>query len=400
MKKQVLSFEEFILESYKMISEGASFSDAKQKLSEYLDEQGNKALANLEKICKMNSVAADKITEETGSLLTALADKFSKGDKISIEKIQLDVQPIVYKNMIQGKVYLGDVKGEFIRTYANTDNKKQIKINDLVGSINLSNISSKRSGMVLSDGKWLEKDGVVLNSGISGQLLVTDSSSEFEFVKSKPESPVKAKAPVPEELAKTVEGSKKLKEVNYSLVLYTIQKIELGEGNPIEASEIIEQTIEVGSGDTEQNLDILDNGTLFDLNKSILKDDGKKNIRLALGGFSSIASIEVIGGASKEGPAENNKKLCANRAKAVADFLKKEVTPDVEVNVSKEANIQTEESTDDLKTWRKVTLKVKGTTITQGEPKKVVTYKAVDKEMKADKVTLAQIVMGFKVKKS
>ena len=182
-----------------------------------------------------------------------------------------------------------------------------------------------------------------------------------------------------------------------NLVFYGIKNIIKGAGGNVAVSEIVPITIKKGGGTSEKAIDIQDNGTLFQKAKSELLEDGKRNIFNAIQtSFTSVSSVEVIGGASKEGDETFNKKLCLDRANSVAEFLK-ELIPGATITASKETNIQPLESTEDLKTWRKVTLKIQGTLSSVEPEKDEIQYVAQNKTIKADKYNLYQIVMSFYV---
>jgi len=126
-----------------------------------------------------------------------------------------------------------------------------------------------------------------------------------------------------------------------------------------------------------------------------LLEDGKRNIFNAIQtNFTSVTSVEVVGGASKEGDEAFNKKLCLDRAGSVVEFLKT-LIPGASITASKETNIQPLESTEDLKTWRKVTLNVTGTLSAVEPASDVIQYVAQNKTIAADQYRLYQITLSF-----
>ena len=168
-----------------------------------------------------------------------------------------------------------------------------------------------------------------------------------------------------------------------------------GKGGDVSISEIVPITIKQGGGTTEKAIDIQDNGTLFVKAKSELLENGKRNIFNAIQtNFTSVTSVEVIGGASKEGDESFNKKLCLNRAASVVEFLKT-LIPGASITASEETNIQPLESTEDLKTWRKVTLNVIGTLSSVEPVSEVIQYVAQNKTISSDRYKLYQTTLSF-----
>jgi hypothetical protein len=95
-----------------------------------------------------------------------------------------------------------------------------------------------------------------------------------------------------------------------------------------------------------------------------------------------------------EGDEAFNKKLCLDRAGSVVEFLKT-LIPGASITASKETNIQPLESTEDLKTWRKVTLNVTGTLSSVEPASDVIQYVAQNKAIAADRYNLYQITLSF-----
>jgi outer membrane protein OmpA-like peptidoglycan-associated protein len=137
---------------------------------------------------------------------------------------------------------------------------------------------------------------------------------------------------------------------------------------------------------------IQDDNVLFDLNKSVLKEEGKAAILNALSGVATAKSIEVTGGASKEGDRARNEVLCKERAQAVADFLKSGSFKNAQVTVSDVADIQPADSKDPLEIWRKVTLNIDGESLVikkETGQEKVLIASNLSKKM--DKLTFREV---------
>jgi outer membrane protein OmpA-like peptidoglycan-associated protein len=424
MKKQVLSFNEFVNEAYKIINEAETFEDAKQKLAKLLDTKGDKALGSLETLLKSNSTSVgkdNKMLEFVGEQFNRLITKYD-GKNRKITEINVAVDPIGNTtdnriDVIQGKVFVSKTNvnsGMAGETVVLKDGKANL--GDLLSTINSRNIYAKAGNSPFEyDEKSKtykmkaeregERKGIFSGSGTDKQFVLTDlGTAGFEFSQQNgkeaaaffltPSNAVET-APVSFEKRKAIKKGEK-DSLYCTLVMYLIKSIIPNGGNATSIEKVDKVVKIVQGGDESLSIDIQDNGTLFEKSKSILKEEGKSNISNAiLNQFTSVTSIEVVGGASKEGDAAFNKKLCQDRAKSVEAYLKT-ITP-APITVSSEANIQPLESTEDLKTWRKVTLKVTGTKVAQSSPTEEVSYVARAKNFKPDAALLAQVCFEFKI---
>lgn len=424
MKKQVLSFNEFVNEAYKIINEAETFEDAKQKLAKLLNSTGDKALGSLESLLKSNSTPIGK----DGKMLAFVGEQFNrmitkydgKGRKITEITVSADQVGNLSDNkidVIQGKVFVSKMASSSGMS-GNTAELKDGKVNlgDLLSTVNSRNVYAKAgdSPFVYDEKSKKykmkaeqegERKGIFSGSGTDKQFILTDlGTAGFEFNQQKgkesasfvvtPTNTVTT-APFTFEKRKAIKKGE-IDSVYCTLVMYLVKQIIPNGGNATSIEKVDKVIKIVQGGDETASIDIQDNGTLFDKSKSVLKEEGKSNISNAiLNQFTSVTSIEVIGGASKEGDAAFNKKLCQDRAKSVEGYLKT-ITP-ASITVSAEANIQPLESTDDLKTWRKVTLKVTGTRVSQSSPKEEISYVARAKQFKPDAALLAQVCFEFKI---
>jgi outer membrane protein OmpA-like peptidoglycan-associated protein len=289
-------------------------------------------------------------------------------------------------------------------------------LTDLLSTINSKNISSKNGDLpfeynskkqtyeikAIQEG---DRKGIFPGSGTDRQYILTDLGADgFVFKNQMGKEAVAFYAEPSQNVQTTPDSLEKRKSIKKearnqiycTLVTYLIKNTLPNGGNPT-AIEKVDKVIKIVKGGEENlSIDIQDDGTLFERAKSVLLEDGKSNISNAiLNQFTSVSSIEVVGGASKEGDAAFNKKLCQDRAKSVEAYLK--TITSAAITVSSEANIQPLESTDDLKTWRKVTLKVTGNRVAQTSPKEEISYVARKKQFKPDAVILAQVSFEFKI---
>ena len=424
MKKQVLSFNEFVNEAYKIINEAQTFEDAKQKLAKLLDSTGDKALGSLESLLKSNSTPIGKdgkmlafVGEQFNRLITKYDGKNRKITEITVSADQIGNLSNNKIDVIQGKVFVSKMTSRSGMD-GDTAELKDGKVNlgDLLSTINSRNVYAKAGSSPFVYDKKSEKykmkaeqegerKGIFSGSGTDNQFILTDlGTAGFEFNQQKGKKSASFVVTPTNTVTTdpfTFEKRKSIKkgEMDHlycTLVMYLVKQIIPNGGNATSIEKVDKVIKIVQGGDETASIDIQDNGTLFAKSKSVLKEEGKSNISNAiLNQFTSVTSIEVIGGASKEGDAAFNKKLCQDRAKSVEVYLKTITT--ASITVSAEANIQPLESTDDLKTWRKVTLKVTGTRVSQSSPKEEISYVARAKQFKPDAALLAQVCFEFKI---
>jgi outer membrane protein OmpA-like peptidoglycan-associated protein len=409
MARPVLNFADFLIESARMINEGYSFSQAKEILSQYIKKSTKASDGEMSAIRTITPEQIALIEKMAGSVsedaVKALGDALGNMLNVSLEnkKMELDVEnteiainKLSVTNVVAGQVFCDEIPSTSVKTVTIADNK--VALEGLLTAINLYNAEArkdqkywtqKKEGAEL---KWNvdKKAGEPLNSYSDNQVFITNVDSKVEWKKSSFSGEVT-----------TVTGdvdsgsSPSSTGLKVNLVLYGIRSVETGKGGSVSVSEIVPVTIKKGGGTTEKSVDIQDNGTLFQKAKFELLEDGKRNIFNAIqSNFTSVTAVEVVGGASKEGDEAFNKKLCLDRANSVAEFLKT-LIPGASITASKETNIQPAESTDDLKTWRKVTLKITGTLSAVEPASEVINYVAQSKKISADKYNLYQITLSF-----
>ena len=411
MARPVLNFADFLIESARMINEGYTFGQAKEILSQYIKKATKAQSSDMsaiktitpEQIALIERMAAGVSDEALKALGDALGNMLNvsldnKKMELNVDDTEISINRLSVSNVVAGQVFCDEIPSTSVKTATISDNKTSLE--SLITAINLYNAEARKDQKYWAqkkDGaelKWNEdkKLGDPLNSYSYNQILITnaDSKVEWKLVKNDKGSEV---TPLTGDVDPGTGPSSGALKVN--LTLYGIEKIEEGKGGDISVSEIVPVTIKKGGGSTEKSVDIQDNGTLFEKAKSALLENGKRNIFNAIQtNFTSVSSVEVIGGASKEGDEAFNQKLCLDRAGSVVEFLKT-LIPGASITASKETNIQPAESTDDLKTWRKVTLKITGTLSAIEPTQDVIQYVAQSKKVSADKYKLFQITLCF-----
>lgn len=432
MKSRLYTFDEFLNEAYKIIAESITWdSGVSTFIALGIEGDQQKPLSRLRSMAK-----SQKDPSRTESEIAEKLDKMGKTlnapGLCQVTKVSLDLKETSYNQLIGGKakvkgpisvagdfVVKGDNNGRYdltqlllYRSYQNTykavgvrkvDDKKVWKSIDMEQGL----LDGKES---IEDLNEIDDTTLIAGSGNMFQWMLIGAQTEIAFEKSSSKKVVSPLLDLPAEYTeyqKTLSSGKKASKkdakitevAKYTLVLYIIKEILPGEGTemPYEDLKVEKTIVPKGGGGETIPLSIQDNGILFEQGKSVLREDGKKYISNALASqFVSIEDLEVIGGASQEGKEDFNKKLCLDRAKAVADFL---TGLGYTAKASDKTQIQPKESTEDRKTWRKVTLNVKGSAraLPSGEETKERVYYA-DRTYKLDKAVIVQAAYNFEVK--
>jgi outer membrane protein OmpA-like peptidoglycan-associated protein len=424
MKNRLYSFEEFLNEAYRIIAEAVSWDQGVSPfVSKLSGEDAAKPLARLKSMTNSAGLATpSKVEGLIAESLQRLVNNYNSYKGASIKSIELALGQTEFNNLIAGKAPYKGVPSGLVDGISLKGDKDDI--NKILLSVSGKNISAKSTGGLMSlDGKkvWrvspvdgddrdteaekieglkdIDETAVIKVSGMLGQRIMTASDTVLNFAHSIPRTgPVKGIVDIPGgEPQKCLTGGKNASkkdaafppEATFDLVLYILKEINPNAGTKMPYESLKIEKVPVTTGGETFPLDIQDNGVLFEVAKSVLKEDGKKYISNTIANqFSSVEKIEVIGGASQEGKGDFNKKLCLDRAKAVADYLTKELG--YPATASSETQIQPKESTEDRKSWRKVTLKVTGqtrATVTK-ETKDKVYY--AESDYKLDQAVIVQ----------
>ncbi len=500
MKKQVLSFNEFVFEAYRVFEtekEANEFIEAVSKLDKSgISEQAKALMGTISGIAKSIATKDNKDPEkDLGNQLLMFLDGITENG-VSISKLESKINTIPYDNIVGGSVLL--------------EGDNRVKLMDFIYDLNYGNADAKGSAgvykkrdksywnKVTTDKRWIGPAGMsgkvgrvghqkdlkwfgqglnwlagfipfkkktksteaasnrdtqyLMDSGLLGNEVIVNIASGvittgqskitmrdmfwggkkrvgtdrrgFSNVKGdknvttgyKIELPLDAKLTEEQKLPTKNKSEKvsKVPKVYFTLVLYSVGEVTKS-SREIPFSELVktEKTRTVGTNSVEYTVDMYNNDeagkpVLFDVDKAVLKAEGKQNIDNAIEQFYSIDSIEVLGFASQEGDVTNNKNLCVNRAKAVADYIKgvKDwAIPATAITASTSSNIQpaTPAATEEeRKKWRKVQLKVKGTKATPVDPKQenYIEYVPTIGKFNPDKADIQQICLCFEVTSS
>lgn len=388
------SFDEFVQYVYEgKINEGLEikdFAELKTALSSAgIDKLGNKAIAAVEEIMKKGLSSDDFNRESNLIAISRTLSVLQKADKTEIIEIKTDEDKLEYVNMLGGNVL--DSSG------------KRVPMQTLFAEVNRKNLSSgTKSPFYDSEKKGfmnLEKTDYVKGSGALSQTILVDSKVKFDFKYNMASDMVKNPV-APSSYLDPIEGQRKgVKTTNSTFALYVPLDIKPQQGAEYNAKDI--SIYEIPKSTTSYKLApivIQDNNTLFDVNKSILKESGKQAIIAALSNVASAKKIVVTGGASQEGPKERNEELCKERAQAVVDFLKEKVFSKAdEIVISDKMDIQPKESTEDRKTWRRVTLSIDGEyNVPVQKTETEIVYQADETTKKCDKLIFAQYLINIR----
>jgi len=383
MKKQVLSFNEFIFEAYSMINEGKTWSDVKTLLGDDLDKETAMMLSYIEENFKQDNLntESDKLLAKAGERFGMIISERLKSEYTDIDGIDVVVNDINYNKLVQGMVYV--TKEDPIGTTLDgskfqANEKGMMKIVDLLNLINLKNINNKanESGIVdtkkgkaefstVPKGEMQKRGGFwgalgfkykgkeknkIDGSGSSGQYYITDADKVItisEWTNTEQVTPYSGVTPVKMSLDrgnntrkalfqdprvagddyKTTKSKGRLgaSKAEFTFVFYclTPKSIKSKGGVVSYYTEIVPVEIPYKEADSTKTLEIEENGILFGTGSSELTEKGKKAIFNAIAqNFSSVSKIEVTGSASQEGPSAKTEYTAATYAKDKPGNLK------------------------------------------------------------------------------
>lgn len=468
MKKQVLSFTEFVNEAYSMMSEGQSWGDVKTLLNDKIDKETANILAYMEDCFSSDAREGVKVNIlEAASLAfgKTIAERFN-GKATTISEIETTINNIECTKVVQGKIYVANtsllnsdpfVGGIKVGAFKKDDSGRMY-LQDFLNMINLFNIKKGSSLGVLSnkDGKSefaninksdkeVNKDSLwgklgfkvigdgkkIRYSGSEDQYYITEAGTQMAIAKwenkNKKAQPISGVTPVTMSVDRGIkydtvlkqDKGKKAGKAEFTYVFYaldpkSVEKGRLKGDSNIKFTDIKEVKIPVKEPAVTQTIEIRDTGALFGVGSPALTDQGKKDIYNAITqNFTSVSEIIVQGSASQEGPASKkagkydeatyksdstyNLDLAKKRAESVVTHLKTVSAADIKTDQKDPAIIQpaAEENEEARKKWRKVTLTIKGTKITEGEMKEKVIYIPITGKAVCDKVIIKEVQMSF-----
>jgi len=395
------SFDEFIKFVYEAaLNEGLAindFAELQRSLGGYgLNDEGKTALAAIEEVTIKGDIQG-AFSNGARNVLVRMAEciqKMTLKDKTKISSIDFDLQVFKYGNSIAGLIR--DEEGN------------RVGFAEYLATLNLKNIRATKHSYYDSEKRgfksYKNEDDWIQGTGPINQYIMVKKDDVLDAKKWLYNNPVKN--PVLKTPAKFInkpqESSRKgSKEISTQYYFYYPVRIDPQGGESYKSREVLQY--ERPKAKTPVKLKpivIQDNNTLFDFDKSVLKEEGKAAILAALGNVASANTITVTGGASQEGDEARNETLCRERAKAVADYIKSTTSfKSADVEVSPKLDIQPKESAEDRKTWRRVTLNVQGEYLAPvDKDTKELIYMASDDSKKADLIIIAQAVIQLNSK--
>jgi outer membrane protein OmpA-like peptidoglycan-associated protein len=388
------SFDQFVQFVYEAaLNEGlrvGNFTDLKTALAaEGLDAKGRKALGAIEEVINQG-----KNPKATVNLIrmNQFLSAVTQTDVTEISSIDFNLQEFEYKNLLGGSVVDGA--------------GRRIGFAQYLAKLNLFNLFAyKQPAYDAKKKKFISNEknngDFLQGSGPVNQFIIVDNQAKLDAKEWGYDNPVKnqlLKTPTGFADAPETVDRKGSSTITTQYYFYYPVKIVPQGGVEYESKEVVQFVREkTTTAETLKPIVIQDDNTLFDVNKSVLKEEGKAAILAALGNVASANSITVTGGASQEGDKARNEALCKERAQAVADYIKSTTSfKSADVKVSDKLDIQPKESTEDRKTWRRVTLNVEGeylAPVDKTTPELV--YMASEDSNKADKIIIAQAVIQF-----
>lgn len=346
-----------------------------------MDKDGKTAFSQIEELAKKSSFGEFK-TEDYNALALTL-NKLSTPDVTTITDITVYVNEGTNMNSIAGTVV--------------TEDGSRVSIADLFTKVNTYNLSTSskvpalnKEKKVFTNSRDTDKE-FFKGSGPLRQYRLLNSSGKMDFKKYTEADPVK-NAMFSSTAAPKVYKRDRDQSYYTSFFLYWPKALQVGQGEEITSTEIVATVRPVSKKSTKLSPIVIQNDdVLFELNKSVLKEEGKAAILNALSNVATAKSIVVTGGASKEGDVKRNETLCKERAQAVADFLKQGSFKNAEITVSEVADIQPQDNKDPLPNWRKVTLDVEGETLIEQKTTGTETvFNAQSVSKKMDKLTFVE----------
>jgi len=347
-----------------------------------MESKGKMALNGVEEIAKKSSLGA--FSKDNFNTLALTLNRLSIPDVTEITDIRVFHDDMYYKNVLGGTVV--------------TDKGDRVNIADLFTKVNKENLNAMNKVPLVNKDKkqWgVNKEGdkeFIQGSGALRQYVLIDAPGKLDFKKYTGADPVKDSSGQ-YDLAKPDDKSQKKGGYYTEFLIYYPIAITQGNGETYNSTELVETVRPVAKTSTKlAPIVIQDDNVLFELNKSVLKDEGKAAILNALSGVATAKSIEITGGASKEGDVKRNEVLCKERAQAVADFLKGGAFKNAEIKVSDVADIQPANSTDPLEKWRKVTLNIDGQSlVTEKETTQEKVVRAANLTKRMDTLKFRQV---------
>jgi outer membrane protein OmpA-like peptidoglycan-associated protein len=385
------SFDQFVQFVYDAaLNEGLKVGDLTELktalAAEGLDANGRKALGAIEEVINQGRGAQVINLNRMSNCLS----RMTQTDVTEISSIDFDLQQFEYKNLLGGSVLDGA--------------GKRIGFAQYLAKLNLANLlGSKEPYYDAKKKKFISNEknngDVLQGSGPVNQYIIVDNQAKLDAKVWRYDNPVKNQLlDTPQGFIGTPEtvGKSGADSITTQYYFYYPVKIVPQGGVEYQSREVIQFVRpKTTTAETLKPIVIQDDNTLFDVNKSDLKEEGKAAILAALGNVASANSITVTGGASQEGDKARNEALCKERAKAVADYIKSTTSfAGSDVKVSDKLDIQPKESTADRKTWRKVTLNVEGEYLAPVDKTTTeLVYMASEDSNKADKIIIAQAVI-------
>jgi outer membrane protein OmpA-like peptidoglycan-associated protein len=403
------SFQEFLDFTNDNINEAkikfGSFAEVQTYLSSNgLDEAGLSAISNAQ---ELSSKASDKLLfDRVLSNLGSALGKLNSGDETEITSIVVDVKDVDYSNLVGGAA----ITDKSMPGYLDVDKVAgRVDLPNLLSLINKQNFQYKSVNWDKEDKQFTPtKDekgritgDIIRDTGAVDQWCLVATKGALDFKKYRDDEPVNNWAAKPEGVQvepinfREAKKEKKAGEWSGTYILYYPTSIEPGKGSPYKSTELIEVVRPVARKvETLKPIIIQNDDVLFDVDKSVLKEEGKAAILNALSNVAAAKTIKVTGGASIEGTRERNEELCKERAQAVADFLKGGAFKNAEVTISDKADIQESGEIDPKR--RRVILDITGERlVTSTKTETETEFSAQELTSKADKVTIRQVAINI-----
>lgn len=367
-----------------------------------MDEAGLSAISNVEELAEK----ADNLDSYRFNTISTLLGRLTKPNTTEITGIIVDVKDVDYSNLVAGTALTNNASN-YLKKIGN-----RVDVSSLISEMNRINLNGKNINydtekkifepVQNKKGKYVTDS--IKDSGVLDQYCLVATKGNLDFTKYREDKPVNNWAIKPKNVRidpiNYKEAKKKDETGTWSgtYIFYYPTKIETGKGAPYTATELVEIVRPVAKKvENLKPIVIQNDDVLFDVDKSVLKEEGKAAILNALSNVTAAKTIEVTGGASIEGTRERNEELCKERAQAVADFLKAGAFKNAEVTINPKADIQESGKIDPKR--RRVILDVVGQQLVSStETGKETVISAQEASENADKLTVRQVAINIEGK--
>jgi outer membrane protein OmpA-like peptidoglycan-associated protein len=433
------SFNAFVSFINEAEAAAMSIEDFLRSNSSFFDSDAKKAFDAMKiaatRAPLSNEGAGAKLMAKAGSILKNMDDNIkvlisenndqSQGKWLTrmVEKTTTEIKKVIYPALINGKVALTSTfySPLGIKTLeASLSGGKLVDINDLVTSMNLTNLDNTDSVSGLNyptvvpdsrKGRWAKyTEDYTNNSGACMQNVITSIASGINIANNENAIPGdQAKIITELDFVNKNAGKTDAEKAQVTFVLYGVGNIVQGAGDTVPATLVKKDfTTTIVPGKSEPYQVPIDGGdAMFEQGSAKINDKNKEAIdKMLTAALAPLAgkpeSIVIRGGASYEpdGQGPINKQLVVDRANAVKTHLEK-LYPELKDLITvkpddiKDSKIQAKDEPKEYEKFRKVYLDITGVLQGASYKKNEEIEYLVDGVINADTVEIIQYAITF-----